>query len=40
MITVPPGEPTIHVFPTGFGAYWVRATADKPCKATATFIYE
>jgi hypothetical protein len=39
-ITAPPGEPTTHLFPTGFGAYWVRVTADNPCKATATFVYE
>jgi len=35
-----PGDPTTYNFPEGFGAYWVRLTADKPCKATATFLYE
>jgi len=28
-----------HVFPTGFSAHWVRIVADKPCKATAQFVY-
>lgn len=28
-----------HVFPAGFSAHWVRVTADKPCTATAQFVY-
>lgn len=28
-----------HEFPAGFSAHWVRLTMDKPCKATAVFIY-
>ena len=28
-----------HVFPTGFGAHWIRVTADKPCVATAQLTY-
>jgi hypothetical protein len=39
-ITVPAGQSVDHVFPAGFGAYWARVTADKACKATATFVYE
>ncbi|HYE19734.1 MAG TPA: hypothetical protein VEA69_14890 [Tepidisphaeraceae bacterium] len=35
-----PGEPATYAFPEGFGAYWVRVTADKPCTATATCVYE
>jgi hypothetical protein len=39
-LTAAPGEPLTHAFPDGYGAYWVRLVADKPCKATATFVYE
>jgi hypothetical protein len=39
-LTVEPGKPLTHAFPAGYGAYWVRVVADKPCKATATFVYE
>jgi hypothetical protein len=39
-ITVPAGQSTNHTFPVGFNAYWVRISADQPCKATATFVYE
>jgi hypothetical protein len=39
-IEAKPGTPTTHAFPEGFNAYWVRLIADKPCKATATFVYE
>lgn len=28
-----------HVFPTGFSAHWVRLVADRPCTATAQFVY-
>jgi hypothetical protein len=38
--TVERGKPLTHAFPDGYGAYWVRVVADKPCKATATFVYE
>jgi len=37
---VPPGETLTHGFPEGYSAYWVRATADKDCVATALFVYE
>jgi hypothetical protein len=39
-LTVPPGRPIAHEFPDGYSAYWVRVVADKPCKATAQFVYE
>ena len=39
-LTVPPGETVRHDFPAGYSAHWVRLTADRPCTATATFIYE
>jgi hypothetical protein len=39
-ITVPPGRTVTHEFPEGFAAHWVRVVADKPCAATAWFIYE
>ncbi len=28
-----------HEFPAGFSAHWVRLTADRPCQATAQFMY-
>jgi hypothetical protein len=28
-----------HEFPAGFSAHWVRVRANKPCRATVTFIY-
>lgn len=37
---VPSGETLSHSFPAGYSAHWIRATANKNCKATATFIYE
>lgn len=37
---VAPGECFRHEFPEGFGAYWARFTADRPCKATAWLVYE
>lgn len=39
-IAVPAGKSVKHVFPDGFSAHWVRATADKDCKATVSFKYE
>jgi len=39
-LAVKPGEALRHEFPTGFGAHWVRVTADAAIKATATFHYE
>lgn len=38
-LAVPPGSPTVHEFPAGFLAQWVRFTADAPCRATATLTY-
>ena len=34
------GERVNHTFPEGFSAYWVRATCDADCRATAIFKYE
>ena len=39
-VTVPPGETVEHVFPDGYSAHWARVVADKPCAATAWFVYE
>ena len=39
-LPVKPGEALRHEFPAGFGAHWVRVTADADVKATATFHYE
>ncbi|MEJ8844895.1 hypothetical protein WG954_21050 [Lacibacter sp. H375] len=39
-IKVPAGKTVEYVFPDGYSAHWVRATADKDCKATAWFIYQ
>ncbi|MEO5999083.1 MAG: hypothetical protein ABIN89_20075 [Chitinophagaceae bacterium] len=40
VIKVPAGKTIEHVFPDGFSAHWVRATADKNCKGTVWFKYE
>ena len=37
---VPPGQTVKLVFPEGFGAYWVRLSADADTTATATFQYD
>ncbi len=37
---VPPGKTVTHEFPDGFCAHWVRVVADKPCRATAMFVYD
>lgn len=37
---VPGGETFVHRFPAGFHAHWVRLTAARDCRATATFVYE
>lgn len=39
-ITVPPKGYVHHEFPAGFGAHWVRVTADRDCTATAWFTYD
>jgi hypothetical protein len=36
---VPAGEKIDHRFPDSLGAYWVRVTSDKDCRATAEFEY-
>lgn len=38
--TVAAGQPTEHVFPEGYSARWVRVTANKATKATATLRYD
>lgn len=38
--TVPAGKTVAHEFPDGYSAHWVRVTAGKDCKATATLTYE
>lgn len=35
-----PVSVTIEVDPAGYSAHWVRLTANRPCKASATFTYE
>ena len=37
---VPTGRPVDHEFPSGFAAYWIRATAGKECVATVRFRYD
>jgi hypothetical protein len=39
-ITLTPGKTVEYVFPDGYSAHWIRATADKDCKATVWFTYE
>ncbi|MGD0897597.1 MAG: hypothetical protein ABR915_07155, partial [Thermoguttaceae bacterium] len=39
-IKVPAGKTVTHIFPDGYSAHWVRVATDKPCTATATFVYE
>ena len=39
-ISIRAGKTVTHEFPKGFNAHWVRVIAAKPCKATATFVYE
>jgi hypothetical protein len=39
-IQVPAGKPVEYIFPDGYSAHWVRATADKDCKATVWLKYE
>lgn len=38
-VKVAPGNPTVHRFPEGFQAYWVRVTADAATTATAWLTY-
>ncbi len=34
-----PGPPSVHDFPDGFGAHWVRVAADHIGRGTALFRY-
>ncbi len=38
--TVAPGRTETHVFPEGFGAYWIRLRSDRAVRATAWLKYE
>jgi len=38
-LTIAPGRATVHHFPDGFSAHWIRLTATRPCRATARFVY-
>lgn len=37
---VQPGVTSVLRFPAGYGAHWVRVTADRDCQATAWLVYE
>ncbi|WP_316794507.1 hypothetical protein [Pedobacter frigoris] len=39
-IRIPAGKTVEYAFPEGFSAHWVRAVADKDCKATVWFTYQ
>jgi hypothetical protein len=39
-LVVPPGETLMHEFPDGYGAHWVRLTANRSCAATARLVYD
>lgn len=39
-IRVPPGDRVVFEFPGVFQAHWARLTADRDCRASATFVYE
>lgn len=38
-LTVDSGGYAHHEFPAGFSAHWIRLKADRPCVATAQFVY-
>jgi hypothetical protein len=38
-VDAPPGRSITHDFPAGYGAHWVRITANDDCQATAWFTY-
>jgi len=40
VLKVAAGQPLRHVFPDGYGAHWLRVTADRACTATAWLLYE
>ncbi|MBI5691953.1 MAG: hypothetical protein HZC55_17870 [Verrucomicrobia bacterium] len=39
-LTAAPGQSTVHDFPAGFQAYWLRISADTSTTATAWLVYE
>ena len=40
MVEELPGRTLCGVFPEGYGAHWLRVTADRACTATAWLLYE
>lgn len=38
-LDVRPGQELEIAFPSNFAAYWARVTVDRPCSASATFVY-
>jgi hypothetical protein len=40
LLDVPAGKLTVHTFPDGFQAYWVRVSGNHDTTATAWFVYE
>lgn len=40
VVTVGPGKSVTYHFSAGFGAHWARLTTDRPCKASARFLYQ
>ena len=39
-LDAPAGQSTVHVFPDGFQAYWLRVSAHTATTATAWLVYE
>jgi hypothetical protein len=37
---IAPGRVVFHEFPDAWGAYWIRAVIDTPCRATVALIYD
>ena len=40
VLKVAPAQTLRHIFPAGYGAHWLRVTADRACTATAWLLYE
>ena len=39
-LAIPAGKSTVHVFPDGYQAYWLRVSVDTATTATAWLVYE
>lgn len=39
-LRVNPGQKLIYEFPEGYSVHWIRLKADRPCRATAWFVYD